>query len=127
MITGEPKLEEIRRVTGERDRLSRHIELLHGVPHRVQPVSGDPVDSSCSAALQADETLARSSNSDPYVQSVRQGAGVAGFLSRSRHRRLRQSNLLRGTSPGEFVLAKRTRIDKCLGISPLSRRYRGVG
>lgn len=59
LITGKPELEEIRRVTSERDRLNRYVELLHGVPYQVQPVSRDSVDSSSPAALQVDETLPR--------------------------------------------------------------------
>lgn len=87
------------------DRLGRHAQLLHRVPNAIQFVFGDSVNSSGSEALQTDKTLPGASNLDSYVQSVRQGTGLARLLSRLGHRRLRQPHLLRGTPSGMFVFA----------------------
>lgn len=105
MVAGKPESEEIRRVAIERDRLGRHVQLLHGVPHQIQPVPRDPVDSPGPAPLQADETLARPENSDPHFQSFRQGAGVAGFLPRPRHSPVCQPHLLRRAPSSKSFVA----------------------
>lgn len=108
-VAGDAQSGTLRQIAREHHRLRGHVELLHGhdaAEHARPPVRqhgniGVFFDHPHTEAVQTDQTLARAENTHTHVQSVRQGANVAGVLLGAGHRRVRQSRVLRRTVAGE--------------------------